>query len=138
MSAYERNEKNAEVFKDLLYSEYPLGKEVVENTARARAAGQGGVPRQREQDSRGKMRLGKPRAENIPFHSRNVQRAVRLAAEDHGQDKDDYAQQDDKLIKTKMDRKMGEKVVLTVGGRAEGEMGGGGCEKVELATVAAM
>eukprot|EP00946_MAST-07B_sp_MAST-7B-sp1_P005263 g5263.t1 len=130
MSAYERNEKNAEVFKDLLYSEYPLGKEVALKTLLAlepldKAACRANVSK----TAAGKCDWVHHAPKIFPFIRKMYNVPCDWPRKITVKTKDDYAQQDDKLIKTKMDRKMGEKVVLTVGGRAEGEMGGGGCEE---------
>ena len=140
MSAYERNEKNAEVFKDLLYSEYPLGKEVALKTLLAlepldKAACRANVSK----TAAGKCDWLNHAPKIFPFIRKVYSVPCDWPRTIAVKTKDDYAQQDDKLIITKMDTEIGEKVVRAVavgggaegemGGGAEGEMGGGGCEK---------
>jgi hypothetical protein len=122
MSAYERNEKNAEVFKDLLFSEYPLGKEVALKTLLAlepldKAACRANVSK----TAAGKCDWSNHAPKIFPFIRKvygvpcDWPRTITVKT------KDDYAQQDDKLIKTKMDSEVGKKVVRAAGEEEEKE-----------------
>ena len=135
MSAYERNEKSAEVFKDLLYSEYPPGEVALKTLLALEPLDKAACRANVSKTAAGKCDWVHHAPKIFPFIRKmyNVPcdwpRKITV--------KTKALWQGDKLIKTKMDRKMGEKGCYS-GWQSRGEMGGGGCQERELATVAAM